>query len=481
MKRFFSLIIGCCMMAFIGATAQTENLSVSTAYVVSGELHLGDMTFELNAGEKTPGVTLDADEVHPAVFTHGHIIVKHNINAQQAMEQSTYWFAFPIEMTANTADYGTRWTAESYQNGTWTMLKPTEGQIRFHAGQGYRIHYHAIADNYTLIFTSLHNNFASNDCRTTGTQVTYATINGTDAEHSNLQLVGQPFLSEARINTTNVRVALPTPNGSLEQYISNDPAIPTIEPFHAYFVQNNNTVTYKGLKNSTLKMDPIAAHTVNDEFLTLTLSQNNVRNDRTVIWLSEDGTPGYDATEDYSKLFLDNGTAARLYTQNNGIKLAYNRMPFMESVIPVGVQTSTQGTYTFALDNRYTSAANVILHDKMLKRYTDLKTNTYTVKLDKEAINDRFELNISFIPKTTPKIENPNGTDNLNVYTSNRGIVVENVPVGASIQLLDATGRMITTRQNVEQTLTLPQLIPGMYMLMVQSDGREDGHKLIVR
>ncbi|MDO4190608.1 MAG: T9SS type A sorting domain-containing protein [Bacteroidales bacterium] len=486
-RQLLALAMGVCAisMSAQNAPAQTaKDLVVDKSHEVVGIQHFQDITFNLNGNQPIQGITLSA-EGEPKIFTHGHYIVNQNVTPEEAAKGICSWLAFPTDMQTSADSYESLWTAYRYNpskefSEAWEKVTPVNGRIVLKANTGYQIRYNShLATTLTIQFKSITHNFGSNDCRSTGLNRRYNAYNS-NSEFANLQLTGTPFMSATRLNTTDIRLAFPNAQGGYDQYVSTDNATPDMMPFQAFFIQHTGNVLYKGINNTNLEMGPVTAHTIGDEFLNIYLNSNN-GSDRMVLWFSENGSSTYAAEEDFSKLISGNENYATVYSIENGHRLAYNKTAYTKSIIPVGIVAKQKGTYTFSLNGNATSAAKVVLHDKQRNTYTDLKQRNYTFTASAGELNTRFELSIDFAPNTTTTIENNNLNTTLNVFTSDRGIVVEGVPEGATIKLVDAAGKTITNTYTNGETITLPQLIPGIYMLMINHDNETSAHKLTVK
>lgn len=486
-KQLLALAMGCCALAANGQNAPVQpvkDLTVKQSFEVVGVQHFQDITFELQGNEAIQGITL-SQEGTPKIITHGHYIVKQEVTEEEAANGIRSWIAFPTDMQAATDNYGKLWTAYSYNPNkeyaeAWEMVTPTNGRLVFKAGVGYQIRYDKnLSNGLTIEFKSVIKYFGSNDCRSTGLNRHYNTYNA-DSEWANLRLVGAPFMSATRLNTTDVRLAFPNEKGGYDQYVSTDNATPDMAPFRAFFVQHAGDVLYKGVNNTTLEMGPVYAHTVGDEFLNIYLKGNG-SSDRTVLWLSENSRSNYESSDDFSKLFSGEEQYATIYSLENGHRLAYNKMGYTTDVIPMGVRIPVKGTYTFSLNGAMTAASQVILHDKVRNTYTDLKQRDYTFTANTGTLDNRFELNLNFAPITTPSIDNEGSGMTLDVLTTDRGIVINGLPEGTTIQLADASGKVITRLYADSETMTLPQLVPGIYFLMVNHNNEFSSHKLTVK
>ena len=113
-------------------------------------------------------------------------------------------------------------------------------------------------------------------------------------------------------------------------------------------------------------------------------------------------TMGYDLNMDLSKMI--NANSANIYTMGELYKMAGNCIPDTVTVLPVGVQLTADGAYTFAIPDG-TYGTGVVLIDKVADTRTNLALTDYTVNLTAGTYDERFEIELSPIAQTPTDIE----------------------------------------------------------------------------
>lgn len=205
----------------------------------------------------------------------------------------------------------------------------------------------------------------------------------------------------------------------------------------------------------------------------------------TLIAFNSRMTKGLDPT--YDAGLLKGGADLLVYTklvQDNGIPFAIQALPdndFTNMVIPVGLDFKTGGEVTFSSENlNLPSDCKVILEDKLTKTFTDLSKGVYKVTLAANtSIMDRFQLHTA--DPVLDKI-----TEKLTAYAiRNTEIrVIGDVSKEAIATLYDIHGRVVVVKQLEEagtNTIPLPGLKTGIYMLSVKDNGSNKGFKIMIK
>ena len=121
--------------------------------------------------------------------------------------------------------------------------------------------------------------------------------------------------------------------------------------------------------------------------------------DRTRFVINEAATCGYDISFDASKFFSTEAGIAHLYTIEDGVSYAINERPLSNGEIKLGLQLSTEGTYTISLSplKSYLSPLEVTLIDLATGTETLLTPSSgenegvaYTFTAAAGTTNDRF-------------------------------------------------------------------------------------------
>lgn len=181
----------------------------------------------------------------------------------------------------------------------------------------------------------------------------------------------------------------------------------------AYLVQYAGEIEWEAWNGSNplvgLQPTPAAAPKRNQEeetgeqTLRLILMQGDREAD--VAYISRlvfGATTGYDLNMDLSKMF--NANSANIYTMGDLYKMAGNCIPDTVTTLPVGVQLTTDGDYTFSIPEG-TYGTGVVLFDNVTNTRTNLALNDYTVNLTAGTYEGRFILELSPIAQTPTDID----------------------------------------------------------------------------
>jgi len=195
--------------------------------------------------------------------------------------------------------------------------------------------------------------------------------------------------------------------------------------------------------------------------------------------------PGYDA----GIFKLD--ASVSLYTklvEDNGVQFMLQCLPdnnYSSMIIPVGIDSKAGGQVVFSAEAINLSGdCKVILEDKLLKKFTDLSKNDYTVTVAaNSSITDRFQIHTSY--QTTGLDVAGTSLDKLSAYAiRNTEIKLKGqVSRQAVATLYDIQGRVIVVK-NLEEgnlnSIPTPNIKTGIYMLFVKDNGRIQSIKVPV-
>ncbi|QOD62297.1 T9SS type A sorting domain-containing protein [Polaribacter haliotis] len=211
----------------------------------------------------------------------------------------------------------------------------------------------------------------------------------------------------------------------------------------------------------------------------------------TSIYYYKNKTIGFDNGYD-SSTFGGVGTSFSVYTKlvsnEDDRNLAIQTLPtsnYENMVIPVGVKATKNSEITFSANSlNLPDGYMVFLEDKLTKAYTRLdNTNSeYTVTIDNNVVENRF-----FIHTTTSSVLN-NDTENLNnvviFKTNNSNLKVTGLNVAkAKISLFNVLGKQVFTTTfdgNLNNTISLPNLATGMYIVKLKTANSTNTKKIII-
>ena len=182
---------------------------------------------------------------------------------------------------------------------------------------------------------------------------------------------------------------------------------------NAYMVQYAGTLNWS---NVVEERSAIAAKRNTDDnkkhHLRLELQQNGEIKDYTYITMQdEDVTTGFDFNFDLCKIINKGSNIYSIITnEESPLEVAANVLPIEETIIPLGVVTTTAGEYTFAMPNG-TDGIVVELIDYETNTRTNMLLDEYTVNLGKGTFENRFALHVK-PNKTTTSIVDVNTNSN---------------------------------------------------------------------
>ena len=180
-----------------------------------------------------------------------------------------------------------------------------------------------------------------------------------------------------------------------------------IETMNAYMVQYKGNLNWS---NVVEERSAIAAKRNTDDNkkhqLRLELQQNGETKDYTYVTMQdEDVTTGFDFNYDLCKIINKGSNIYSIITnEESPVEVAANVLPIEETIIPLGVVTTTAGEYTFAMPNG-TDGIVVELIDYETNTRTNMLLDNYTVNLGKGTFENRFALHVK-PDKTTTSVDN---------------------------------------------------------------------------
>ncbi|NCA84626.1 MAG: T9SS type A sorting domain-containing protein [Clostridia bacterium] len=213
----------------------------------------------------------------------------------------------------------------------------------------------------------------------------------------------------------------------------------------------------------------------------LVVEGNNVSN-VTSVGFNNAMTSGLDPSYDVGKLKGNPDIA--LYTRlvdDNGVDFAIQALPFdnIEShVVPVGVDVSTSGVYTFSANAVQLDNYNIVLEDKQQNTFTNLKQEDYSAEISQSGTG-RFYLHFKNATAITEPAANPPVVDV-------KGNVIEIYNLKGNktdVALLDLTGRTLDseTYLNSKQAQFVADVAPGIYLVQISSGQRNHVIKVFIQ
>lgn len=184
--------------------------------------------------------------------------------------------------------------------------------------------------------------------------------------------------------------------------------------------------------------------------------------DQTGIFFEEEASAeGYVIGEDFLSFATKGRSFTEIYTYEEDIEFAFNTRPMENTFVKVGLYVGKAGRYTISLDNVSGNAESMILYDTYEQDFARLHLGeTYTFDSEKGSFDDRFAVAVTYAPSTT--------TDNISLSAMNMVVVnneIQGLEVGADYAIYDSTGRMVYSSKADAETVVLPDLNTGVYIV----------------
>ena len=376
------------------------------------------------------GSTLTGSTVY-GVFTFTKTFLTDNTLENQ--ERFTHWFSFPFDVKLSDvfgfSPVGDYWMIRKYNgdkraaeglnetNTFWEYERNSEAILK--ANTGYilvlstNLKYkdrdiYINRDTLSLYFpaTDLVTNINS-EYLTTEVDVPSHKNQNTTLKDWNWNMIGMPSYANKQATITQDHLYYfydySHKTNSYEVVWSGEKAFKST---FAYMVQFAGTINWKRFYFT--KAQGLAPRERTDEeiqkhVLRLDLQRAGAREDKTYIQLiDENATTDFDMNLDLTKML--NSSKSNLYSLLNNHRLAANVLPIEETIIPLGVVTTTAGEYTFAMPDG-TDGIVVELIDYETNTRTNMLLDNYTVNLGKGTFDNRFALHVK-PDKTTTSVDN---------------------------------------------------------------------------
>lgn len=212
-----------------------------------------------------------------------------------------------------------------------------------------------------------------------------------------------------------------------------------------------------------------AAPKAKSEIIEISIAQDTNVYDKVYISNKESASSAYVIKEDCYK--MENAGKAQIYTfTTDSAPCVFNEQNLAEEriVIPFGMNIPKAGNYTFSLNtDRYMGPLAVLnLHDLSNDSRINLMNGPVEISLGAGRSNDRYELEIEYLPAAILPVEN---TGSAVAYTTDDMLHVENIAEGSMVSVYDASGRMVMTESGSERIdCQLPSR--GVYMVVVRGE-----------
>jgi len=192
---------------------------------------------------------------------------------------------------------------------------------------------------------------------------------------------------------------------------------------------------------------------VTNDYLNLAVSGNGSYTDETAILFVEGATEGFDADYDAYKLpGMSQAPSLFSLIASDSINVSINTLPELlnDTSVAVGFLAPASGNYTITASNlqSFDPATSVILEDIPEQQMTDLVQDP-EYQFTATPADTVYRFVIHFYPTTT-EINEPAGSDPINIYSTGKDEIVvaskENITGTLIITVYDLTGREVIHR-----------------------------------
>ena len=365
--------------------------------------------------------------------------------SKSEQETLTYWISFPFDVKIGDifgfGEVGKYWMIKYYDGAEraekgwfldtktfWKFFMDTDSIMRANTGYVLTLNKSMlntscpVYDNTSTlqlyfpslekIKTNIHADYTTTTCTIPAHICKITSPADRTIKDSNWNLIGIPSYANKTEETTNTSVKyFYDYQFKTDQYQVAENAGPkTFYSMHAYMVQFGGTIDWSsfpftGAEGLAAKRMP--SEEPENHKLRLELQQTDQKLDHTFIELQTEGaTELFDMNSDLTKIFNANANIYSIITHNGTpTELAANVLPLDSCVIPLGVQLSADGEYTFAMPNG-TDGIVIELLDYETNTTTNLLLDSYTVALTAGTIEHRFALSLKpEKPASTVEVE----------------------------------------------------------------------------
>ncbi len=354
-------------------------------------------------------------------------------------------------------------------NKPWVDVQTSAGNPTIYAGKGYilGVDPRSYEGDFTITFTSVNSENASNN------QGYSTEINNYTSEYptlANNHVVGTGlFETPSGLDFSNneystVFFAVRAEAGSESYYNYYDNDFSVLSPYKSFFMQYGGEYTFK-TSAARQNAPAVIANNNTTERYQLNINSDNY-NDKTVIFMAENGTEGYTAGQDffYMTKTADGGTIGyQFYSIDGEEPLSYNHRKNENQVVQLGGRVKKAGEYTISLEGENINAQSVMLVDTLTGETVDLLIDNYTFTTEKGSIDKRFILTFTFAPQTTVDIFTPTANQ-IFVFGNAQNCTIDNLVICETIMIFDAMGRMIYNKTANSETINIA-LPTGTYIV----------------
>lgn len=326
------------------------------------------------------------------------------------------------------------------------------------AGEGYII---AVDKDVELVFVA---DSVSLDQSTDNKSIPGFNYNNNSSYfNTGWNFTGNPLTSSSDISPSMLQTPIYTFNGyNYETYVDDD--ICTLKPLSSFLYQayNNDSVTFASNLNSGTLNQSVPAYLNPSSLIKIKISNKqyqDVTKIKTVESASADFEPGTDAF----KLLSMNKSVPQIFTRNNEVDFAFNKIPYDYNELNLIVLTPDSGMHTISLRNENENdESRFILINSMNQVVADLSNSDYKFFVPDDINEIKFKLVIDRFNQTTNNLP-----DNLILKKQDKSIEIQTDNEQDMIEILDLSGKLLQSLVSLKnkQIFQLPN--HGLYIFKI--------------
>lgn len=207
---------------------------------------------------------------------------------------------------------------------------------------------------------------------------------------------------------------------------------------HGYMVQYHGNVTFKTAAAPASVAARRAPQKENYQIELQVLNNNADVLNSAFVELRENACDTFELNEDVYMSF--NNLAVNIYTLAGNYDVAANVLSVGNHTIPVCVEVTKAGTYTFSMPSNFSGTATLV--DSFTGERTNLALDDYEVNLQKGVIEDRFLLEID-VQKVATAIDGTTGSGSLKDGNAHKFLQNGMMYILQNGMLYDAQGKRV--------------------------------------
>ena len=305
-----------------------------------------------------------------------------------------------------------------------------------------------------------------------------ANFSGTDEQGFENGKIGKLVQTETGYEWEGTQryVVIPSDNG--QSYTAEMITRATLPSFKNFFVQvgQGDVLNFAKLGRAQYAPRLLMPETEQETMFGITISGNG-ENDRIGLLLSDNYTTDYEIDADLDK-WTNAGLNLSAKIGNYNLAVAALSAVEAEKSIPLSVTIPQNGTYSFALNDEWTSNianfSHLYLHDTQENIVQDLMVSPYTYSAIKGLTTDRFWL----VPvRQTPTSFDTTIANNICINSST-GIISVNGLKNADVSVFSISG-ICLYNGNADGALSI--IVPaGVYIIRILQNGEEFTYRQII-